>query len=280
MRSSWRNAEWPSLRWKTVGSSPSRAQHADAADAEHDLLAQPIRPAAAVERVGDRPVRVAADPGVDQIERRAADPHPPDAEPDRHELPAVVRELDHGGHRHELERQAARVRRRVVLELAVVLVEPLLEVAAAVEEPDPDEREVELRRRLEVVAGEHAEAPGIDREALVEPELRGEVGDEEVCRAALVPPPRLLAAVAYKALLHPRQPLEVVRRERSPEVVVRQLGQERGRVVGQLGETPGIERGEEGARLGDPREGEVARDLEERHAQRRAVVYLGHDAAP
>jgi len=28
------------------------------------------------------------------------------------------------------------------------------------------------------------------------------------------------------------------------------------------------------------REGEVARDREERRAQRRAVVYLGHEAAP
>ena len=48
----------------------------------------------------------------------------------------------------------------------------------------------------------------------------------------------------------------------------------------QLGEAPRLERVEEEPRLGDPREGEVARDLEERRAQRRAVVYLGHEAAP
>ena len=163
---------------------PEPAQHADAADTEQDLLPQPVRPVAAVERVGDGPVRVSLDLGVDQEEGRAADPHAPDAEPHRDELAAVVRELDHGSHRHELERQPARVGQRVVLDLAIVLVEPLLEVAAAVEEADPDERDAELRRGLEIVAGENAEPAGVDGEALVEPELRGEVGDEEVGRAA------------------------------------------------------------------------------------------------
>src|SRR4029453_6478570 len=99
-------------------------------------------------------------------------------------------------------------------------------------------------------------------------------------RALSAPPPRLLAAIARQAPLHARQPLEVVRRERCRKGLARQLGQERGRVVLQLGEASRLERVEEKPRLGDPREGEVARDLEERRAQRRAVVYLGHEAAP
>ncbi len=162
------------------------AQHAHAADAEHELLPQPVLAVAAVERVGDvaRPVGVALDLRVEQVERDAADPHAPDAEPHRHELAVVVGELDDRSHRHELERQAARVVARVALDLPVVLVELLPEVAAAVEEADADERDAELRRRLEVVAGEDAEPAGVDREALVEPELRGEVGDEEIRAAA------------------------------------------------------------------------------------------------
>jgi hypothetical protein len=64
------------------------------------------------------------------------------------------------------------------------------------------------------------------------------------------------------------------------EVVVRQLGQQRGRVVVELGEASRVERVEQQPGLGDPREREVARDLEECRAQRRAVVYLGHEAAP
>ena len=153
-----------------------------------------------------------------------------------------------------------------MLDLAIVLVEPLLEVAAAVEEADPDERDTELRRGLEIVAGENTEPAGVGGEALVEPELRGEVGDEELGRAAPIPPPRLLAAIACQAFLHARQPLQIAGREGSREVVVRQLGQKRGRVVMQLGEASRLERVEEEPRLGDPREGEVARDLEERRA--------------
>ena len=38
MRSSARNAEWPSFMWQTVGLDPQRFQRPEAADAEHDLL--------------------------------------------------------------------------------------------------------------------------------------------------------------------------------------------------------------------------------------------------
>ena len=256
------------------------SEDAHAADAEQDLLPQPVRAVAAVERVGDRPFRVPDDLGVDEVEGRAADSHTPNAQPHRHEVAVVVRELDLRRHGHELERQPARVGQWVVLGLPVLLVEPLAEVAATVEESDADEREAELRRRLEVVAGEDAEPAGVDGETLVEPELRGEVRHQEVRGAAAAAPPRLLAAVAREASLHPREPREVLRRERLREVVVGELGEKRGRVVLQLGEAPRLERVEEEPRLGDPREGEVASDLEECRTQRRAVVYLGHEAAP
>src|SRR5439155_1463586 len=59
-----------------------------------------------------------------------------------------------------------------------------------VKEPDADERHAELGRRLQVVAGEHAEPAGVDRQALVERELHGEVGDEEVATERLLVPPR------------------------------------------------------------------------------------------
>ena len=38
IRSSARNAEWPSFMWKTVGLSPIAFERAHAADAQHDLL--------------------------------------------------------------------------------------------------------------------------------------------------------------------------------------------------------------------------------------------------
>ena len=89
-----------------------------------------------------------------------------------------------------VERQPARVVPRVALDLPVALVEPLPEVAAAVEEADADERDAELGGRLQVVAGEDAEAAGVDRQALVEAELGREVGDEEVVRRRAAPATR------------------------------------------------------------------------------------------
>ncbi len=66
----------------------------------------------------------------------------------------------------------------------------LREVAAPVEEADADERHAELGRRLQMVAGEDAEAARIDRQASLEAELHAEVGDEHIAVAAvcLLPP--------------------------------------------------------------------------------------------
>ena len=54
---------------------------------------------------------------------------------------------------------------------------PWREVAAAVEQPDADERHAELGRRLQVVAGKDAEPAAVDRQRLLDPELHREVGD-------------------------------------------------------------------------------------------------------
>ena len=53
MRSSERKPAWPSLVWNTCGSQPEGAQRPHAADAEDDLLAQPVLDVAAVQPVGD-----------------------------------------------------------------------------------------------------------------------------------------------------------------------------------------------------------------------------------
>src|SRR2546426_1103682 len=71
----------------------------------------------------------------------------------------------------------------------------LAEIPVPVEEADRRQRDAELRRRLQVIAREHAEAAGVDREALVEPELRREVRDAE--------------PLVLPALLPPRRPLEL-----------------------------------------------------------------------
>ena len=54
-------------------------------------------------------------------------------------------------------------------------VEALEEVALGVEQPDGDQRHAQVRRALQVVAGEHAEAARVDRQRLVQAELGREV---------------------------------------------------------------------------------------------------------
>lgn len=119
---------------------PELAQNPDPTNAQDQLLPQPVLAVASVEDVRDvaRPRRVALDLRVEQVERDAPDPRAPDAEPDGNEVAAVVRELDHRSHRHELEGQPVRVVPREALDLPVVLVQPLPEVAAPIEEADAD----------------------------------------------------------------------------------------------------------------------------------------------
>ena len=75
------------------------------------------------------------------------------------------------------DRQQAAVDVEVVLVLPAVEIEALLEVALVVVEADADERDAEIRRALDVIAGQNAEAAGVDRQRLVEAELGGEVRD-------------------------------------------------------------------------------------------------------
>ena len=76
-----------------------------------------------------------------------------------------------------LHRQQAVIDVEVVLVLPAVAIEPLPEVALVVVQADADERDAEVRRALDVIAGEDAEAAGVDRQRLVQAELGREVRD-------------------------------------------------------------------------------------------------------
>ena len=261
---------------------PEPPKHAHAAYAEHELLSQTVLAVAAVQRVGDgaRPVGIALDLRVEEVERYLPDPGEPDADPDRHDGAVVGGELDDRSHRHERQRQPARAVAREALELAVVLVEPLAEVAAPVVEADADERDAELRGRLEMVACEDPEAAGIDRQALVEPELCREIRDEEIVRQLALLPPRPALALDREALLHAAEMHGVLRGQRAAEVVVRELGEERRRVVAEGAESRLSKVGKQRAGAGRPAERKVARNFGERLAQRRSIVDIRHIARP
>ncbi len=127
-----------------------------------------------------------------------------------------------------------------------------------------------------MVAGEDAEAAGVDRQALVEPELGREIPDEEIVRQLALLPPRPALALDREALLHTAEMHRVLRGQGSLEVVVGELREQRLRVVPERAEARRREVGEERAGARRPAEREVACNLGERLAQRRSVVDLGH----
>ena len=115
----------------------------------------------------------------------------PDADvvaPDRggHRLAGQV-DLDGDGLAVQAER--LRVDRRVGLGLAALSAQPLGEVAAAIEEAHADERQPQLGRGLQVVAGEDAQAARVDRQADVDAELHAEVRDQQVVALVRLRPP-------------------------------------------------------------------------------------------
>ena len=175
MRSRPRKPAWPSLVWNTWVGLADGVEGPHAADAEQDLLADAVLGAAAVEAVGDQAALgvVLVDVGVEQVEPDAADVGPPDLGDDGHagQVDLDARTLD------ERQRHGVGVEGREALLLPAVGVELLAEVALAVEEPDADERHAELAGRLEVVAGQHAEAARVLRQGLGDAELGREVGD-------------------------------------------------------------------------------------------------------
>ncbi len=136
--------------------------------------------AAAVEPVGDAAIArlVLFEVGVEQQQRDAADLRLPDvgphraardADPDRHDVSGRVAQLG--------QRQPVRIESGIVLLLPAVGGQGLHEVAGAVEQPDPDDRDAEVAGRLQVVTGQDAEAAAVLRQRLGDAELGREVRD-------------------------------------------------------------------------------------------------------
>ena len=187
MRSRPRNPAWPSLVWKTSGSMSERPQGPDAADAEDDLLAQAVVLVAAVQAIGDGDAvgRVAGHLGVEQVQPDAPDVGPPHVGAHR-----IAGEVDGDLDAGVGQAERSGVELDDALLLPPVAVEALAEVALRVQQADADERHAEVRRRLEVVAGEDTQPAGVLGEGLADAELRREVGDGAQRRARARVEPR------------------------------------------------------------------------------------------
>ena len=166
-----------------AGLDPHRLERADAADAEQQVLREPRVLVADVEAAGDparglgvlRPVR------VEQVQRHAADVRAPDL---AHDLDVADRDGDRDRRAvvgaHQRGGHAVRVGVDPVLVLPAAGVDPLAEVAVAVEQADRGQRPGAVGGLLEDVAGERAEAARVDRERDVEAVLGAEVRDRAV----------------------------------------------------------------------------------------------------
>jgi len=153
-----------------------RAQRAHATDPEHRVLGEAQVALADVQARRDEAVGrgVLGPVGVEQQERDAADLDAPDlrddlpvGDRDGHGQRLVARGHERGGH-------AVGVGVDPVLVLPAARVGALAEVAVAVHQADRDERDGEIGRRLQDVAGEHAEAAGVDRQRLMDAVLGAE----------------------------------------------------------------------------------------------------------
>ena len=143
------------------GVDAERPDRADTADPQHELLMQAHLPATDVQDVGDRPVgsMVLGVVGVQQQHRDPTDLHRPDVD-------TYVPPGQFDGHRQGIacsvegpgQWQAGQVVVRVGVFLMPVRIDRLAEIPAAVQEPDADERQRHVARRLHVVAGEDPQA--------------------------------------------------------------------------------------------------------------------------
>ena len=187
MRSTPRKPAWPSFMWNTCGSgSPSTAVNARMARTPP----MPARISCLIRCSWSPPYSRSVTPrrscsvsGMSESKQQQRnstdlrDPHP------RVELgrspasPARPAPASPVGVGEQPQRQTLRVERRVVLVLPAVGGQRLPEVARPVVQPDRDQRQPQVRRRLQVVAGQDAEATGVVRQHLGDAELHREVRD-------------------------------------------------------------------------------------------------------
>ena len=139
-----------------------------AADTQEQLLAEPVLAAAAVQAVGDLVLcgLVLLHIGVEHEQRYPADRGQPDLRGQQLAIGEGHVDLHRvaAGGPQQGQRQPVRVVGRVPLRLPAVSRQRLREVPVPVQQADADDRDAEVARGLQVVAGQDAEAAGVLRE--------------------------------------------------------------------------------------------------------------------
>ena len=120
---------------------------------------------------------IAVDVGIEQQQIAAADFHAPDlcAECARCASRSRTMTGSPSVPMAGFHRQLVDVGLEIFFLLPAVAIQMLPEIALAVKQADADQRNVEVGGALDVIAGEHAQAAGIDRHRFVQAELGGEI---------------------------------------------------------------------------------------------------------
>ena len=256
-----------------AGDLRPQPQRPHAAHAEQHLLLQAQLAAAAVQALGDDAGRlvVLVHVGVEEQQRHPAHLGAPDVGV---QLAATGQlDGDAGGRAvlvaQQRQGQPVGVEDGVVLLLPAVAVQALAEVAGLVEQADPDDRDPDVGGRLEVVAGEDAEATGVLRQGGGDAELGAEVGDRRghVLRLLAAPllVPAVLADVPVERLLGGVDPLDEGRVGGEPlELLRRDRRQHGDRVLADRGPAGGVDGLEEVAQRRVPAPPQVHGEVAER----------------
>ena len=168
----------PLVQVADVRGDAEQAQQAPAEHPEQQLLLETQLGPAAVQLAGDGPDvrRVGGVVGVEQVQPASSHLHFPGPDPHRaagerggHPEPLAV--LGSDGKNRKLAGLVDRIERLLV----AVGVELLAEVSLLVEQPHGHHGNAEVARRLQLVAGDVAEAAGVDRQRLAQHVLHAEV---------------------------------------------------------------------------------------------------------
>ena len=163
------------------GSQAQRAQGANAPHTQHQLLLQTHLPVAAIQLMGNGPIRlrVVRYVGIEQVQLDMPGlgrPHPYFQHTAgkfdvQGQVPAC---LGQGGH----HRQIMRMRTGMADLLMPVAVNGLGKIAHLVQQPYGDKRQAYIAGRFTVIPRQNTQSAGIDGETLMEAKLQAEVGDQ------------------------------------------------------------------------------------------------------
>jgi len=173
-----------------VRRDPNGPEHPNPTHSKNPFLAQTVLVAALVELLGQVPVRLIVLRKVGVQEEDGRPPHHHLPSPDMHGT-AIEGHGSQGPRalpvQDRLERGQVRVELGLIVFLPPFQRQVLIEVTLQVEQPHADHRDAQVRRRLAVVAGQHAQTTRIDGHGVVYPELRAEIGHDLVGQVTMIP---------------------------------------------------------------------------------------------